>query len=88
MADAAQHADESAQSLAFGSRAMCVKTHAVVNQTLDVKVLTGELLAQLGMRDAQYYATQVDTQHVEALTGKLKVGGWVCWGGGWCVLHC
>ncbi len=73
VADAVQHTDESAQSLAFGSRAMCVKTHAVVNESLDVKVLTKELLAQLGMRDAQYFAGHADGVHMEALNGKLKV---------------
>lgn len=73
VADAVQHADESQQSLAFGARAMCVKTHAVVNETLDVKVLTAELLAQLGGRDAAWYEQRASDVHVEALTGQLEV---------------
>lgn len=78
MADAAQHADESQQSLAFGSRAMCVKTHATVNETLDVKVLTAELLAQLGGRDAEWHEKRAADVHVVALTGQLEVRWTMC----------
>ncbi|GAX79215.1 hypothetical protein CEUSTIGMA_g6655.t1 [Chlamydomonas eustigma] len=46
VADAVQHADETLQSLQFGSRAMCVKNKPVVNERMDYRVLHAELLSQ------------------------------------------
>lgn len=33
--DVREHAEETQQSLQFGSRAMCVKTHPVINEQID-----------------------------------------------------
>lgn len=57
---------------------MCVKTHATVNETLDVKVLTAELLAQLGGRDAEWHEKRAADVHVVALTGQLEVRWTMC----------
>lgn len=47
MANAVEHADETLQSLQFGSRAMHVQTKAVVNESLGSKLLNADLLAKL-----------------------------------------
>ncbi|KAG2485040.1 hypothetical protein HYH03_016243 [Edaphochlamys debaryana] len=47
LSDVRQHADESLQSLQFGSRAACVRNKPVVNERLAVRQLTAELLAAL-----------------------------------------
>lgn len=47
VADASEHADESLQSLQFGSRAMHVQTKAIVNESLGSKLLNADLLAKL-----------------------------------------
>ena len=47
VANAQEHADETLQSLQFGSRAMHVQTQAVVNESLGSKLLNAELLARL-----------------------------------------
>jgi len=47
VANAVEHADETLQSLQFGSRAMHVQTKAVVNESLGSKLLNADLLAKL-----------------------------------------
>lgn len=42
-----QHADESLQSLQFGARAACVRNKPMVNERLQMRALTAELLAAL-----------------------------------------
>ena len=58
VADAVEHADESLQSLQFGSRAMHVQTKAVVNESLGSKLLTADLLAKLA--DVEFSPCRVD----------------------------
>ncbi|KAL6760128.1 P-loop containing nucleoside triphosphate hydrolase protein [Haematococcus lacustris] len=47
VADVREHADESLQSLQFGSRAMFVKNKPVVNERVDFRTLHSELLVQM-----------------------------------------
>lgn len=51
VANAIEHADETLQSLQFGSRAMHVQTKAVVNESLGSKLLTADFLANLSNLD-------------------------------------
>jgi hypothetical protein len=56
VADALEHVDETLQSLQFGSRAMSVKTQAVVNEIIDYKQQYSRILEQLDEVE--------DTQHL------------------------
>lgn len=47
VANAQEHADETLQSLQFGSRAMHVQIKAVVNESVGSKLLNADLLARL-----------------------------------------
>jgi hypothetical protein len=44
VANAFEHGDETAQSLAFGTRASRVRTRAVVNERADFRVINAELV--------------------------------------------
>jgi len=46
-ADVREHAEETQQSLYFGSRAMCVKTHPVINEQIDYQSAMSEVLTEL-----------------------------------------
>lgn len=49
--DAAEHVDETLQSLQFGLRAMCVRTQAVVNERVNYHTLHDEMIAALETQD-------------------------------------
>ncbi|KAL4437271.1 hypothetical protein ABPG75_004410 [Micractinium tetrahymenae] len=49
--DAAEHVEETMQSLQFGMRAMCVRTQAVVNERVDYRTLHAEMVAALETQD-------------------------------------
>ncbi len=53
LSDVRQHADESLQSLQFGARAACVRNKPVVNERLQMRQLTAELLAALEVRQTR-----------------------------------
>ena len=55
VSDVRQHAEETLQSLQFGSRAMCVKNRPVVNERVDYRLLHAELQSQMDeTADKQY----------------------------------
>lgn len=62
--DAREHLEETAQSLAFGRRAMRVKNAPVVNE--DLKATHVELLAQLDSRDAASFEMQEEMCKLQA----------------------
>ena len=47
VSDVKQHADETHQSLMFGSRAILVRTAPTINQYLDINLLNDEIANQL-----------------------------------------
>ncbi len=58
LSDVRQHADESLQSLQFGSRAARVCNKPVVNERLQMRQLTAELLAALEVWRAKGHGSQ------------------------------
>ena len=74
-----EHVDETLQSLQFGSRAMCVRIQAVVNERVDYKTLHAEMITALATQDQKSSLLEAsllekDAQ-LEAVQARLQVGG-------------
>ena len=59
VANAVQHAEETLQSLQFGSRAMRVQTQAVVNECIDFKVTPNTIIATTTSEGFQASTVQI-----------------------------
>eukprot|EP00887_Chlorella_sp_A99_P003331 scaffold26.g3331.t1 len=72
--DAAEHVDETLQSLQFGSRAMCVRTAAVVNETVDYHSQDAEVIAALDQRSALLEQSLLAKENeLESMQAQLRV---------------
>ncbi len=76
VADALQHADETLQSLQFGSRAMCVKNKPVVNERVDYRVLHQELLGQFDVAHDRAQELEAVLVRTEEEKEAMQVGLW------------
>jgi len=71
VADAREYADETLQSLQFGSRAMSVKNKPVVNERIDYRVLHSELLSQMDLAGERASELEVVLTQTEEERDKL-----------------
>ena len=65
VADALDHVDETLQSLQFGSRAMAVKTNAMINEVVDYKQHYGRILQQLDEVEDSQHLIEVSLMRAE-----------------------